>query len=322
MKEIKNKSRTPWDGLPQGRHTLQIGSKRSGFRAFIWKGHPGPALLVNGATHGDEYEGPTLLTELVHNWKPRSLKGTIVAVPVLNEPAFYAGTRNHPEDDGNLARVFPGNRHGSASEKLAATFRERCIRFSDYYIDFHSAGVNYEILPWVGFMTLADPGKNEVQKQMAACFPNLWCWESPYLPGRTISAAAEWDIPHLYTESKGGGGVTPTDLQDLRSGFFSVLKLLGFLPEKPEQTVNWKCRVTTDQDEAHLQLHHPSPIRGIFIPGKKLKDAVRKNQVIGQVHALDGTRSETIKAQRSGIIVNIRRKRSVEKGEALATIVP
>lgn len=322
MKQKQHSAAAPWGSLPEGIHQLRIGTRRNGFDATAWVGRPGPTLLVNGATHGDEYEGPTFLTGLAETWKPKQLLGTVVAVPVLNEPAFFAGTRNHPEDNGNLARVFPGDAKGSASAKLAALFLKKAIRFADYYLDFHSAGVSYEILPWVGFMTLEDAANNEIQKKMASCFSNLWCWESPYLAGRTISAAAELNIPHLYTESVGAGGVTARDLQDLESGFFSVLRLLGFIKGKYQPSKNWKYRATTDVDEAHLQLHHPSPFQGIFIQKKTVGEKVRKNQILGFVHRLDGSRREPIKASSTGLIVTIRRKRSVERGEALATIVP
>ena len=90
-----------------------------GFDAFIWRGEPGPVLLVNGATHGDEYEGPTLLRTWAEHWRPRRLVGTVVFVPVLNEAAFFAGQRCAPVDGANLARVFPGQANGSPTERLA-----------------------------------------------------------------------------------------------------------------------------------------------------------------------------------------------------------
>ena len=54
--------------LPVGFHRRRIARDGVGFEAFIWRHGPGPVLLVNGATHGDEYEGPTLLLQWVQNW--------------------------------------------------------------------------------------------------------------------------------------------------------------------------------------------------------------------------------------------------------------
>ena len=84
----------PLDRLKPGFHRHRFTARGVGFEAFIWHGRqPGPVLLVNGATHGDEYEGPTLLEQWVQNWKPRTLRGTVVLIPVLNEVAFFAGQR-------------------------------------------------------------------------------------------------------------------------------------------------------------------------------------------------------------------------------------
>ena len=44
--------------LGTGFNKLRIGREECGFQAFIWKGEPGPVAVVNGATHGDEYEAP------------------------------------------------------------------------------------------------------------------------------------------------------------------------------------------------------------------------------------------------------------------------
>src|SRR5262245_49568310 len=82
-----------WARLDPGFHTRRIQPKKDGpgFHAFVWRGvQPGPALLVNGGTHGDEYEGPVLLAQMVQSWRPRHLRGTLIAVPVLNEDAFLA----------------------------------------------------------------------------------------------------------------------------------------------------------------------------------------------------------------------------------------
>ena len=59
---------------------------------------------------------------------------------------------------------------------------------------------------------------------MAACFDKYWCWAAPYLPGRTASAAYELNIPFIYTEGQGGGGILPKDVKILSEGFFEFLK--------------------------------------------------------------------------------------------------
>jgi len=320
MKKTKSSKPAPWHNRDPGFHTMRIGTSKVGFFANIWKGGPGPTLLVNGATHGDEYEGPTLLAEIAASWKPRKWKGTLVSIPVLNEPAFYAGTRNHPEDGKNLARTFPGDAKGTATQRLAHLFMDRVLRHADYYVDFHSGGVAYDLHPWVGYMTASNPETNTVQKRMAGCFHEFWCWESPYNSGRTISAAGELDIPAIYIECRGGGGVDPHDLEAIRSGWKALLHLFKFIPGKKPKLLNAATRVTTDPDEAHLQVHYPSPCNGLFAAAIPAGEKVRKNQILGTVYPLDRKPPRKIAARESGTLVNIRRKRSVLRGEALATL--
>src|SRR5665213_149472 len=169
--------------LPAGFHRRRWARDGVGFEAFIWRGSPRPVLLVNGATHGDEYEGPTLLRKWVGSWKPRALRGTVVFVPVLNEPAFFAGQRCNPADGANLARSFPGRRRGNPTEKLAALFDTQLLAQATHYIDLHSGGAPYHLLPWAGYISGMGGEIERIQREMTACFDRFWCWAGGYLPG-------------------------------------------------------------------------------------------------------------------------------------------
>lgn len=321
--EISNTSNLPpWSDLPPGFHTLRIGTAEADFTAFVWKGGDKPVAVVNGATHGDEYEGPTFLSNLAAKGQDRTINGTVVAIPVLNEPAFFAGTRCHPVDGGNLARVFPGNPKGSPTEQLADLFLTQVMRHADYYLDFHSGGVTYGLLPWVGYLRSTDEEMEKTQARMSACFDRYWCWASPYVGGRTISAAFENNIPSIYTESRGGGSVHPDDLAMLEEGFERFLKAFDFLPDPCPDLKNRAVHYSDSSEDAHLQTHHPSPLQGIFIPEVVLGDWIEKGENIGTVRALTGDASASVKASHSGTLVSLSRKRSVLKNDALATIVP
>src|SRR3954451_16176642 len=80
---------------------------------------PGPTLAMLAGVHGDEYEGPVAIADLLAGHDPAALAGTLIALPVANPPAFAAGTRTSPLDGLNLARCFDGDAAGSASQRLA-----------------------------------------------------------------------------------------------------------------------------------------------------------------------------------------------------------
>ena len=307
--------------LAPGFHRRRFQTREIGFDAWIWRGSSGPVVLLNGATHGDEYEGPTLLRQWADQWRPTQLCGTIVMVPVLNEAAFYAATRCHPQDGGNLARAFPGNPRGKATARLAHLFDTQLMSQVTHYVDLHSGGSAYELLPWVGYSVRQDRiGKT--QREMAACFDKFWCWAGPPLPGRTLSAAFTRDIPAIYVECRGAGGVAPIDLASLNRGLKNLLRWAGMTRGSPPTLRAQIARISDDSQEAHLQVHHPAPQNGLFVPSTKLGDQVRKGTVLGVIHALNHAKLVQIKAESNGRIVMMRYQRSVLKSDALFTLAP
>lgn len=307
--------------LPEGFHRRRIERAGVGFTAFIWRGGLGPVLLVNGATHGDEYEGPTLLRQWAESWRPKRLRGTVVMVPVLNEGAFYAGARCRPDDGANLARSFPGRRNGSPTSRLALLFEEQLMAQCTHYADLHSAGAANELDPWTGFIHGVSPAVDRTQRQMAACFDRFWCWAGPFLPGRTLSAAAERRIPAIYTECRGAGDVAPGDLRALELGLRRLLLLLGLIPGAMPRLRAQRTRITRSAKETHLQVHHVAPHDGLFVPFVQLRDRVRRGQPIGEVLGLNGEIA-VMPAEESGRVVMRRLQRSVRRGDALAVIAP
>jgi predicted deacylase len=307
--------------LAPGFHRRRFQAPGVGFDAWIWRGGPGPTLLLNGATHGDEYEGPTLLRQWAETWRPTQLRGTVVMVPVLNEAAFFAGERCHPEDAGNLARAFPGSARGTVTARLAHLFDTQLLSQATHYVDLHSGGGSYELLPWVGYLT-RDDQVGRTQRAMAACFDSFWCWAGPFLPGRTLSAAHARNIPAIYTECRGAGGLEMSDLQALQQGLENLLRWTGCLPGPLRALRRQKTRTAGDAQEAHLQVHHPAPLDGLFVRGAKLGQRVRKGQTLGFVHGLGSSKKVSVKAERTGRIVLIRYQRSVRKGDALFTLAP
>jgi predicted deacylase len=307
--------------LAPGFHRRRFQASDVGFDAWIWRGTAGPVLLLNGATHGDEYEGPTLLRTWAENWRPSELRGTVVMVPVLNEVAFFAGRRCHPADEGNLARAFPGNARGSATAQLAHLFDTQLLAQATHYVDLHSGGIACELLPWVGYFN-RDDRIGRTQREMARCFDRFWNWAGPFLPGRTLSAAHQRGIPAIYVECRGAGGVEAHDLDALERGLQHLLQWANCVSGAAPKLARQKTRTAIDENEAHLQIHHPAPHDGLFVSQVKLGHRVRKGAILGSVHALGGGRPHVVKAESSGRVVLVRYQRSVLKGDALFALAP
>ena len=69
----------------------------------------GPTLILEGGNHGDEYEGPIALGELIRELDPGAVSGRLISIPAINLPAVMAACRTSPLDDLNFNRAFPGN---------------------------------------------------------------------------------------------------------------------------------------------------------------------------------------------------------------------
>ena len=313
---------TNWTTLPAGCHKYRFGAATLGFDAWIWRGTPGPVVVINAATHGDEYEGPTVLGQWVKTWRPTHLHGTVVIVPVLNEAAFAARQRCHPVDNGNLARAFPGSAQGSPTTRLAHLFDTKLLAHATHYVDLHSGGHALELHPWVGYITGGGTALDTTQRAMAACFDSYWCWAGPFLSGRTLSAAFNRKVAAIYAECRGAGEVLPEDLAALNRGLQNLLIELGCINgSKPVLTVQPFLQ-STDAEETHLQAHHPAPHAGIFAPNVRLRDTVDAGAKLGEVHPIETGPATPIYAESSGTVVLRRHDRSVQTGDALIVIVP
>src|SRR5580693_9555836 len=86
------------------RHSLALqtadGRSRVPFVVIIGAARTPVALMIAGA-HGDEYEGPAAIHDLIREIEPRQITGSVIFVPVANPLAFAASTRRHPTDNGD-----------------------------------------------------------------------------------------------------------------------------------------------------------------------------------------------------------------------------
>ena len=106
-------------------------------------------LCVDAGVHGDEYDGQEAIRRVLAEIDPATLRGTVVGIPCLNTPAFEAAARASGIDHLNLNRIFPGDAEGSYSQRLAATFVEKVIPAVDAVVDLHTGGAYGEIAPLV-----------------------------------------------------------------------------------------------------------------------------------------------------------------------------
>src|SRR5690242_20978236 len=78
----------------------------------------GPTVILEGGNHGDEYEGPIVLGELIRDLDPGAVSGRLIVIPAINLPAVVAARRTSPLDGLNFNRTFPGDPLGSPTQQI------------------------------------------------------------------------------------------------------------------------------------------------------------------------------------------------------------
>src|SRR5215212_6125560 len=102
---------------------------------------PGPTIVAIGGTHGDEYEGPVGLKNLIRELDPaRLMSGRLIVIPVLNVPAFRAARRDSPLDS-----------RCAITQRISLGFADDVLSRADIFIDLHSAFPLFQNIPSISF---------------------------------------------------------------------------------------------------------------------------------------------------------------------------
>lgn len=281
---------------------------------------PGATVLCTGANHGDEYEGPIALNELALNLDPSDINGRIIIVPAFNYPAFKAGTRNSPIDDGNLNRVFPGHPQGTVTEKIADYFTRVLLPQADVVLDIHSGGKTLEFVPLASAHIL--PNK----QQQAACVAAMQAFNAPHsLMALEISSVGMYDTEaenqgkvFVTTELGGGGTTRSKTIEIARKGIRNVLIHVGVL-NNTEPTNEPSINISMPDDDCFIV----SEQEGLLEPVANLgEQTIADETVIAKVWPLDrtGIAPAIYRARKSGLLVGRHFPGLIKLGDCMAVI--
>lgn len=245
----------------------------------------GPTALLTGANHGDEYEGPIALVDLARTLSPSIVRGRVIIVPFMNQPAFLAGSRLSPVDGGNMNRLFPGRPDGTVSEKIADFFVRRLLPLADIVLDFHSGGRTLDFVPFAACHILPD------KAQQTRCIAARDAFGAPYAMtmleidsvGMYDTAAEELGKTFVTTELGGGGTATAQSVAVAKRGVRNVLKHAGIVQGAVEPA-------------SSIELTMPgadcftfSESKGLVEPAADLGSFVRRGDLIARVHPTERT---------------------------------
>ncbi len=282
-------------------------------------GRSGPTLVLLAGVHGDEYVGPQVVWNVIQavTHDMHKLRGTLIAVPVAHVVALKNNSRVSPVDRKNLARVFPGNPMGSATERLAYFLAHDVIAQANFLIDIHTGGTFFDIPPLCGYLH----GDGEIGRcswEAAKRFNVQVLWGHSSIPqGRTISYALSRNIPWVYTETSSCDEIA---VETFYSGVMGVLRYLKMMPGNDTEIFvpKWHFVSSGDIDSESIK----NSESGVFVPWVRVLDCVVSDELIGVIRDPSGQILEEVRTPIDGTVLVLHRVSWVNKGEPLAVIIP
>ena len=283
---------------------------------------PGPTVSLIGGIHGDEEEGVLAVQRvaaLLDATPP--VRGTVRTVAVAHPAAYAANRRTSPLDGLNLARCFPGDAAGTASERLAHALTERVIRGSDLLVDLHSAGRDYAMPTFAGFIDTGDDVARRARRAATAFgAPLLWEHAAPVAPGRTLSAAIARGIPAIYVETSGGGSVELDELELYVVGVCAVLAELGVVAG-PASRRREPRRVVRGAG-GDLDAGIAADVGGRFVAWRRPGELLAAGDRIGEIVDESGATAQAITAPADATLMFLRRAARIAAGDVVCSLAP
>jgi hypothetical protein len=268
----------------------------------------GPRLFLSAAIHGDEINGTEIIRRLMKLKKIKKLKGTLVAVPVVNVYGFLQQSRYSP-DRRDLNRFFPGSEKGSLTSQLADIFMDEVVAGSTHGIDLHAGSNHRTNLPQIRANI-----ENPDTLALAQAFRVPVIINANIRDGTLRQALAEKKIPFLLYEA---GEALRFDEVSIRAGvrgILSVMEAIGMLrrsraPKKPIEPLI---------SDATTWIR--APVSGILQMDVPLGQKVAKNKKIGVIADPFGDQETSIASPVSGMVIGRLNLPLVHRGDAIIHI--
>jgi predicted deacylase len=146
----------------------------------------GPTLGILTTVHGDETTPLIAVRELLHSIDPAKLSGRVAAIPVANPLAVSVFGRQTPEQHGktDLHEVFPGNREGNVTQRLAHAIAANLLDHVDALVDIHCGGLGGRLQNRADLDASASPQVYE--RSLALCR----AFNAPFIHANNLAGTA------------------------------------------------------------------------------------------------------------------------------------
>ncbi|WP_010585027.1 M14 family metallopeptidase [Schlesneria paludicola] len=260
----------------------------------VWvgpKAQTGRGLVAIGSTHGNEYEGPVVLKELLGEINTADVTGRIIFIPVLNVEAFRSGTRDSVDADRvNLNRAFvdgAGKQSGLAgiTHRMAAFIRDYIWPNVHVVIDLHSGGNQIRFDICASFHPVDDPDQHRKIAETARWFgaPLIMIYQNN-TPGLLTSEAERLGKITIGTELGWGEAVLRKGVTYARQGVLAAAihhgQLQGTIaPIAHHADGTQKCAAIVD-----FECYVAAPFAGHYEEVLPCGQRVKRGELVGRLH--------------------------------------
>ena len=268
----------------------------------------GPSLFVSAGIHGDEILGVEIVRRLLKLKKLEHLRGTLIAVPVVNVYGFLDQSRYSP-DRRDLNRFFPGSEKGSLTSQLADIFMNEVVENCSHGIDLHTASNHRVNLPHI--RASLDDSEN---LRLSLAFGAPVVLNANRHEGSLRSAVEDQGIPMLLYEA---GEALRFDEVGIRvgvRGILAVMRAIGMLPAGRHT----KSRI--EPVVARSSVWARAPVSGIFHSRVALGSKVTRGSNLGIIADPFGENEVDIPSPESGVVIGRLNLPLVHRGDALSHI--
>lgn len=265
----------------------------------------GKRIFITAAVHGNEINGIEILRRLLILPALKTIKGTIIAVPVANIHGLVTLSRDLP-DRRDLNRAFPGSKKGSLTSRIANLFMNEIIKKCDYGIDLHTGGIHLENLPHIRINTRLPEAV-----KMARAFNVPIILDAKLRDGSIRQAAGSYKIPVIVYE---GGEALRFDEVAIRVGMHGILNVLQDLG------MIKKFKIIKKKIKPRLSFYSSwirSPASGIFHPMRKLGNDIDKGEKLGIITNPFSQKEIEVYSRLHGVIIGKNTLPIVNQGDAL-----
>jgi predicted deacylase len=279
---------------------------------------PGPVLALFAGTHGYEYTSIMALPKVAAQLDPAKMKGAVILVHMVSPVTFYGRLVYRGPDGKNQNRVYPGDKAGTISDRIAERLTVEVIDKATHVVDMHCGDGNESLRPYSYWAIIGDPKLDEATRQMNIAFGLPYIvvtrdrTKDPAKSLYTDNTALMRGKPAMTAES---GGMGLTDEQSVAAQVKGALSVAAHLGIQAGPSARTGKPVWIDKSEIVT-----APATGVFVAAVAKAKPVAAGAVLGRIYDPYGALLAEVKAPFAGEVLYVIGTPPMSKGEPVAYI--